>query len=449
MPADSLALHILERADSLLVAQSYHEAIAAAQEAERLYREQEDNDGIAESLSIQSVSSYRLGYLQTALALQELTYQFDLESGDSSRISSSLNNLASYCATLEYTDQAAELVQQAISYEIGLGNSRALAIRYGLASEIALKRNRPDEAVTYALKALELDESGGRAEQAAMRRSQLAAAYMGRNDYASAMACLEKAIPVLEAAGNRNSLAISLHQRGLIALRQGRNGDALPDLQRTYALAEEIGSKYLERNSAHSLALALEDTRPREALEYLKTSYDLSDSLYRLDAARHMADFQVRYDLAAKEHEIALREETLRRKKTQVVLLMVLTGILLVGIISLWTALRKRSRRNAALLRAGLLKDKLLALQQQGGETTETLHEISSELEKLGAKPSVQLSAREREVARYCCEGLIAKEIADKMNISVRTVETHKTNIFRKLGIGTTVELVRLMGQIQ
>ena len=59
--------------------------------------------------------------------------------------------------------------------------------------------------------------------------------------------------------------------------------------------------------------------------------------------------------------------------------------------------------------------------------------------------PDLHLTPREIEVAKYSAEGLLSKEIGDKLGISQRTVETHKTNIFRKLGINTTVELVRLV----
>jgi len=56
--------------------------------------------------------------------------------------------------------------------------------------------------------------------------------------------------------------------------------------------------------------------------------------------------------------------------------------------------------------------------------------------------PDINLSSREKEVLLYCCQGLISKEIAQKMNVSVRTVESHKFNLFRKLGVNTTNELI-------
>lgn len=53
------------------------------------------------------------------------------------------------------------------------------------------------------------------------------------------------------------------------------------------------------------------------------------------------------------------------------------------------------------------------------------------------------LSEREKQVARLSYLGKINKEIASEMGISVRTVETHKTHIYHKLGINNIVELMR------
>jgi len=52
-------------------------------------------------------------------------------------------------------------------------------------------------------------------------------------------------------------------------------------------------------------------------------------------------------------------------------------------------------------------------------------------------------SQRELEIIRYCADGLMSKEIAEKLCISARTVEGHKLNIFRKMGISNTAELIK------
>ena len=51
---------------------------------------------------------------------------------------------------------------------------------------------------------------------------------------------------------------------------------------------------------------------------------------------------------------------------------------------------------------------------------------------------SGELSDREKEVLALVAHGLLNKEIADKLNISINTVITHRKNITRKTGIKTT-----------
>lgn len=53
------------------------------------------------------------------------------------------------------------------------------------------------------------------------------------------------------------------------------------------------------------------------------------------------------------------------------------------------------------------------------------------------------LSQREIEVIEYIAQGLTAAEVAEKMCLSVHTISTHRKNIFRKLGVNSTTELVR------
>jgi len=53
------------------------------------------------------------------------------------------------------------------------------------------------------------------------------------------------------------------------------------------------------------------------------------------------------------------------------------------------------------------------------------------------------LTTREREVLHMAAEGLSSAEIADRLSISPRTVEIHRANMMRKLGLRNQTELVR------
>ena len=54
-----------------------------------------------------------------------------------------------------------------------------------------------------------------------------------------------------------------------------------------------------------------------------------------------------------------------------------------------------------------------------------------------------EFTGREREIILLCREGLICKEIANRLNISTNTINFHKKNIYQKLGINNTVEMVK------
>lgn len=56
----------------------------------------------------------------------------------------------------------------------------------------------------------------------------------------------------------------------------------------------------------------------------------------------------------------------------------------------------------------------------------------------------VQLTPREREVMQLVVDGRHNREIADRLGISVRTVEVHKTRMMTKLGVDNLANLVRM-----
>jgi DNA-binding NarL/FixJ family response regulator len=56
---------------------------------------------------------------------------------------------------------------------------------------------------------------------------------------------------------------------------------------------------------------------------------------------------------------------------------------------------------------------------------------------------SDRLTSREREIVQLLSEGKSSKEVASDLSISVKTAETHRANIMRKLEIHSVSELVR------
>jgi DNA-binding NarL/FixJ family response regulator len=64
-------------------------------------------------------------------------------------------------------------------------------------------------------------------------------------------------------------------------------------------------------------------------------------------------------------------------------------------------------------------------------------------LRQKGAVDSYELlTAREREILQLLAEGKSNKEVAADLNISLYTVETHRSNILEKLGLHTPAELI-------
>lgn len=56
---------------------------------------------------------------------------------------------------------------------------------------------------------------------------------------------------------------------------------------------------------------------------------------------------------------------------------------------------------------------------------------------------TIKLTEREKDVIKLLCKGKSVKEIAFKLNVSPRTIDSHKANILQKLGFQNTIELVK------
>jgi len=111
------------------------------------------------------------------------------------------------------------------------------------------------------------------------------------------------------------------------------------------------------------------------------------------------------------------------------------------------------------MLEAGI--DGFISKQKgDGDELAEAIRSVMSGVEYFGRdissiifelyvskkKTSVitdEFTDREREIMQLCREGLIVKEIAERLGISIHTIISHKKKIFQKLNINNTMEMVQ------
>lgn len=84
---------------------------------------------------------------------------------------------------------------------------------------------------------------------------------------------------------------------------------------------------------------------------------------------------------------------------------------------------------NRRFISAGLNKQRITGLLARGRAGAATVRE--------------RLTPREHEVLQLAAEGLTSAETGDRLSISPRTVEMHRGNLMRKLGLRSTVDLVR------
>jgi DNA-binding NarL/FixJ family response regulator len=71
---------------------------------------------------------------------------------------------------------------------------------------------------------------------------------------------------------------------------------------------------------------------------------------------------------------------------------------------------------------------------------------LEAYIEKAVARPAIEyesLTNREREVLRLAADGKSNGQIADRLSISVRTAETHRGNLMRKLALRNQTDLIR------
>jgi DNA-binding CsgD family transcriptional regulator len=301
-------------------------------------------------------------------------------------------------------DLAASEAQLAAALELITDNDMnlmALTTVLNFCLDTVVER-RALESTAALVQTLELPSPFGETQSGAMLGEVRAAVLFSRGDRAGAVEVLRTVGSIYEPIGSGPRLT---HWRSRLAL-------ALPEESREEALT--LAREELE------LARALGEPRPEGvALRALGLVEGGKEGIGRLrESVALLRDAGVPLELARSLAELG-------------------------------AALRRANRRSEARVE---LRDAADLAQRCGAEALE--ERILEEMRIAGAKPrrraisgSDSLTPGEQRVARAAAAGASNREIAQELFVSLRTVEMHLTNTYRKLGITSRADLVGAMAE--
>jgi len=444
-------------AEALLLDGKYEKAAKTVSDALDRAVSDSDTTEMIKALCIQAEMALDMGMDEKAVDCYNRCLDLSGFGEPMFMLSSSLYNIANiYYQNGEY-DQAEKYISRSISMDSVRSSDSVLALKYLLAAMIMYDKG------DY-VKSVELSETGRR-----MAAGRLNYNLIGRlifietlcreklcgdapdwadieRGYRESLDNLEKTLSGFHYGTVNPYRGEVLYHLGLAVSAQGKDGKPyLEEALRNSRMFQKMRgvNPMVEYESCIALSRILEDEGDREgAAEYKSRTDSLSFIPYLKKLSTDLSLSQMEFIRREKDMEIELRKkENLRIIIATSVLVCVLIVILLMYR-RLFRQKRAIEEKNGQLVKLVLQKDRLMKMVDESTASpveTKGFEKIVSDAVPL---PQIKLSKRELQVLDLCCKGMISKEIADALHISTRTVDNHKSNIFRKLGINTTAELI-------
>lgn len=356
---------------------------------------------------------------------------------------------------------------------------RANALTY--ASLLAGFRGNTSAQMRYGREAAALAEAAGDEGKSvlAWALSGQAWAAWAAGDYQTVFTLAQREIQLYRELGDSYQLGMALSAWSISAMSLGKYDEARAMLDEGLSLLREVGDPY---RIAMALNFSGDLARCEQNYPRAQTAYEESIALLReLDAVRDLASAlhnlgHTCLHLGDVERAHALFDESMAIQQAQqntpgvaecligfaalaiardlpAAGARLLAAVVAIGgerVATAWAATRMEYEHYLALARANLTQTAFLAEQEAG--RTFSLEQAVAYAQDVTLKAAAaqktrkkldELSAREREVAALIAQGKSNGEIADKLVLSKRTVESHIANILSKLEFTNRAQIVR------
>ena len=363
---NSQRTHKLLRADSVMeeAYQCYDNAdfsksIELSRRVLPIYSASHDSAGMSDVFSHLSACYHRISMTDSALSNGFAGLRIDEKLNDKERLSSSYNNLAGIFVGCERPEEAKAFIVKAISIENEITPARptSLAIRYGIAAEVYLKLNKSDTALTYINKAFEIDSVAADTVHMARRLAVMGDTYNAMNNPSKALECYNRSLNFLEITGDKYSQMLTYKNLGSLHDKQGNTAEAIKCLEQSAQLAKECNAKRVLQQDYVLMAGVLRDSDPRQALELMRQSNDLKDSIFNDASSKLSAQYAMEFESKQKQLTIEEQQHSLTTQRLIIIATSIAVLLLLVGCVALFLINWLRSKAQRAEKNAEQMKD--------------------------------------------------------------------------------------------
>ncbi|MCR5013803.1 MAG: tetratricopeptide repeat protein [Bacteroidales bacterium] len=284
-----------------------------------------------------------------------------------------LNNMAVMYLEMEEFDLAEEMWNKCIEltneddmsdmsqYQQDSLRSLNLAVYYQNLAEIKLAElnqidskvpehaNKANEAISLLEQSLEWDNQYN-ADQSVVASVMmgLAKAYFeaGRSDEANAK--MDSAYSLLNENGDTYTMTALKIMKGDMQLKLGHNDAAEQLYLEALPLARDNHYNEYEMDALRGAYECTKDKHPDKALTYFKERTAIKDSLYNLEQQTLVRDFEVKYKMEEKEHELVMQREKNQQNK-RLLWLSTIIALLLLTLLIIGIGIGRRRKRRLEL----------------------------------------------------------------------------------------------------
>lgn len=407
------------------------------------------SDKIVADLRYNLTSAFaRLGQYDSAMVHLEDVYRYDLESGDSSAISSDLNSLAYMQSQRGEYRKALDYYKQSMTY-IHPNKPQMLAVRYSNIGVMHIRLGEYEKAEVNLRESMKRYETLGDSVKAISQLVNLSTMYKEMGLYPKAIDYLKEADSFFTQHSNSWTIIRTKLQLAEAYLATGRYSEGIKETDVMLSLSKK-DNLLAELINTLDLRVKLFDAmnQSKQAYLTLKEKIMFADSLEAKEQLKELNELELRFVSEAKEKEIELLElenqlnqESLSRKNQEQ--LMLIIGIVLIVIAGLifFFFQKKNHQLKEELLSQEIdtLRVKIDSIFGGGVKSLDmTLDDLNKGLYKA-------LSEREYEILNEAISDKNNSEIAETLFVSVNTVKFHLRNIYDKLGVSNRKEALEFI----